>query len=315
MKLKRPIIAVAVLLAAGVALANPTIIGAVIRLERLALASFPAASALNEGGLLYDDTNNEPKYSNGSTWASMSPSGMPAYTTALDLDFSAEGTQTLSSDTTYTIGGLTWTKINSVNDAVAMTVTNGSGLIVQPGATSDYNSTTRTLPAITLPISSASASINYTSALRVWVYIAATNATGNYHNAVLGVESGGTLSAYIVKAGYDNGLNGKSGWINFAGTPTTRLQQTGAPFTTNDVIVLDLPHGIIGAHMMLSAGTYSAGFPAYSALLPASTTRISAVTPNATAISGWRVLLGAQRAGAGVTLSVTIGRLKIEYLN
>lgn len=65
------ILAGVLVLVAGAALAAPTLLGNIIRLERLALASFPAASATNEGGMLYDDTNNLPKVSDGVTWNSM----------------------------------------------------------------------------------------------------------------------------------------------------------------------------------------------------------------------------------------------------
>jgi len=61
-------LAIATLLIAGIVLAAPTVLGAIIRLERLAFGSFPAASALNEGGLLYDTDADHPKFSNSSGW-------------------------------------------------------------------------------------------------------------------------------------------------------------------------------------------------------------------------------------------------------
>lgn len=63
------------LVASGLALAAPGILGQILLLEKLATGSFPAASATNEGGLLYDDTINFPKYSDGATWNSMAGAG------------------------------------------------------------------------------------------------------------------------------------------------------------------------------------------------------------------------------------------------
>jgi len=71
-------ISIAIVLALGigaVALAaneNPTFLGRLVRLSRLATGSIPAASAENEGSLVWDDTTNEVKVSNG---ASFSPVG------------------------------------------------------------------------------------------------------------------------------------------------------------------------------------------------------------------------------------------------
>lgn len=66
------------LLIAAVALASPNTIGEILRLGRLAFVGFPAASALNEGGLLYDSTVQVPRYSDGVTWIPLAGMGSSA---------------------------------------------------------------------------------------------------------------------------------------------------------------------------------------------------------------------------------------------
>jgi|CXWL01.1.fsa_nt_gi hypothetical protein len=72
-KLPKRGVGLAVLLLAATALAAPTIYGIVILLEKVALASFPAASAANEGGLLYDSTNDKVRFSDGVSWTPLTP--------------------------------------------------------------------------------------------------------------------------------------------------------------------------------------------------------------------------------------------------
>lgn len=56
------------LIGLGAPFAAPVVIGKIFRLHNLAFASFPAASATNAGGLLYDTTNSTVRVSTGSAW-------------------------------------------------------------------------------------------------------------------------------------------------------------------------------------------------------------------------------------------------------
>lgn len=67
------------------------------------------------------------RFQSGSVWR-----------TLLDVDFTAAANQTLDSDTTYTVGGVDWTKKNSANDLTAMAVQNGVGLVCCPTAGLDH---------------------------------------------------------------------------------------------------------------------------------------------------------------------------------
>jgi len=59
---------VGVLAIGGAVLADPNVLGQTIILQRLAFASFPAASATNEGGVIYDSTGKFLRNSNATEW-------------------------------------------------------------------------------------------------------------------------------------------------------------------------------------------------------------------------------------------------------
>lgn len=51
-----------------------------------------------------------------------------SWATIFDIDFSVESNQTLGSDGTYTIGGITWTKVNTAKETTPFAVVTGTGL-------------------------------------------------------------------------------------------------------------------------------------------------------------------------------------------
>lgn len=57
-----------VLLFAGLASAAPTILGPAVKLDNVALVSFPTAASGNEGALIYDLTNKKMRMSDGTSW-------------------------------------------------------------------------------------------------------------------------------------------------------------------------------------------------------------------------------------------------------
>lgn len=92
-------------LAASIALATPVAIGAVLRLDRLAFVSFPAAAALNEGGLLYDTTTNTARVSNGTSWIQL---GFGSdYQTAVEIARTTTTSATFQTKIALTTGALT----------------------------------------------------------------------------------------------------------------------------------------------------------------------------------------------------------------
>src|SRR5258706_9710939 len=110
----------------------------------------------------------------------------PQWATALDLDFTTLPTQTIASNGTITVGtspifgtGLVWTKINSASDATAMTITNGTGLVITPNAASNIGGATFTAPALSIQLNSIIPDWTVFMPFRIWVCESASNEAAN----------------------------------------------------------------------------------------------------------------------------------------
>lgn len=239
--------------------------------------------------------------------------------TRIDLDFTAQANQTLGSDTSYTVGGLTWNKINSANDATAMAIVNGTGLNIIPVANTDYFNNTRTCPALVLPLQNVIPKYDLTMGIRLTAYVT-DNATANYDNAILSLESfaSGTIDwAFANKRGF--GTAGPSpGNQRIMVINGTNAFAPGGDGGTDNVIILEVPR-VNGKNIYSYSGTYSSGYPSLASLRiidplignpSANTFSISDLG----APSTWNIFLGSQRAGSPTNLTTTFKRLKIEYL-
>jgi len=71
------LLATAAALLAGGVLADPFVLGNIVLLQKFVTASIPAASATNEGGIVYDDTLNVPFFSNGTANKSFNGGAQP----------------------------------------------------------------------------------------------------------------------------------------------------------------------------------------------------------------------------------------------
>lgn len=239
-----------------------------------------------------------------------------SWITAMDLDFTAQTTQTLSPDGNYTIGSYTFTKINSAHDSTAMVLTNGVGIVIVPDSSSNYYTTTRTLPALTVNLTSIIPNLILTSRIRVWLYISAYNGAANYDAAVIGIENPTSNSNYSIRKIYNSFSRFYAGSLYNGGNRTDIYSSVAA--NTNNVLVLDLVGGVVGYIASQCVGTWSSGWPAPSSLLPValcgigSSTEVNIEAVGATSL--WKVLIGANRSGSGTALSVTLARLKIEYI-
>lgn len=96
-------------------------------------------------------------------------SGGYAYVTLLDLDLTAQASQTLSPDGPYTIGGFTFQKLRSSGDATPLALVNGTGIVWNPA-----NNTAKggvpplAAPALELALFSLAPMIQPSSQVRVW---------------------------------------------------------------------------------------------------------------------------------------------------
>ena len=265
--------------------------------------------------------------SSGYTFESDTPSttsvlATSGWTTALDLDFSSLSTGALTSGNgTKTFGGYsTWVKANSANDATAMAITGGSGLVIVPGSTSDYNGATRTCPIIGLPISSAITNFDaMRMALRLWIYTSSVNYAANYDSVVFGFDDGSAVSGMIAKVGYYVGGVGLTRFFQSNSLNVGFNNCVATAANTNNVSLIEAPLGVYGGLIKTAVGTYSSGFPADTAMKWHTGTNNYGVTTQVTngnttpASTTWYAQIGAQRAASVTSLSVTVARMKIEY--
>jgi hypothetical protein len=288
-----------------------------------------------------------PYYSADAGWAALSPppdagyylqGGVPpswaipsgggssggGWVTALDFNFATQSNQTLATDTTYTIGGVVWTKINSANDATAMAIVNGSGLEIKPVSATAYGAGTRTLPALTVNLSNLISGFYYGQPIRVWYRLASLNLAANSDSFVGCVELGTYLNYCFFKQ-YDTGPTiGPAGYYldGLNGTYYSGGYLNNGAYNTNDVFVGTLLGGVGGSSYVANVGVYSSGWPSAQALnLDQVFTGFSAP---ANAISGggystgalatqWDVLVGAARYTSGTSLTAIVSNLRIDY--
>lgn len=244
--------------------------------------------------------------------------GGQGWTTALDLDFTAQSSQNLSSggDTTYTIGGVTFSKINTANEASPTTQANGTGITFNPISGTDLFTGTRSLPALTASLASIIPGFSLDTPIRVWFYNSASNAANNYDSLVGSVENPTKTTNYVSKRGYDAGL-GHYSTANINGGNLG--QNPSAQNFSDDVMVIELSRGVVSGQASHFSGAYSGGWPAVSSLNPVGNTEYvpSGVYNSLNTfgtVSQWNILFGGQRAGSGTSLSTTIARVRVEYL-
>lgn len=242
--------------------------------------------------------------------------GAGTWQTALDLDLTAQSSQTLATDGGYTIGGLTWTKGNSANEASH--AANGTGLVWAPASTSDYNGTTRTLPYLWTPLSGIIATLDYATSVRAWLYVSAQNYTANYDGSVLAIDdnAAGSPTGGIMKPAFVSSL-GVGGMYQVKGAvsnnPASYVQAMA--LSTYNVYCLELPGGVAKEQCHMYAGSWSSGWPAFSSMRLVGRSYFGIGLPTFEAASSFGLLLGAQRAGSTTTLSVTHARVRVDYRN
>jgi hypothetical protein len=254
----------------------------------------------------------------------LSPLG--SWRTALDFDFTAQGTQVLSPDGPYVLGGLNFIKGNSAADATAMQNTAGTGLVIKPAAASDYNGSTRTEPYLWLGFSQIPAlpQLAWDSAVRVWFYIASDNGAANFDNFCSGIDTNSVHYGYLINRGH-GATNIGLATQQIINSAAVNGFVSGNPLTigaTNDVVVIEMP-SLLGFMQIAKFGAHAlAGiWPPESALLCDSMGQQGAsasntfFTPNVSNITpqSLGIILGAKRAGSGTAYNCTIGRVRLDY--
>ena len=235
------------------------------------------------------------------------------FQTYLDFDFTAQNPGTISADGTFSMGGYTWTKGNSANEATHLAITSSVGAVFKPTSTGDYNGSTRTLPYIWLPLNQIAGlgDLNWNSRIRLWANVSADNCTANFDCSVIAIDNNNTTFTYTQKRG--NGTNGvgsqcvNSPSNNFVGTTFT----LGAG---NRVMVLDID--LARASFTSFVGSNTTVWPDPSTLIILGTQTLTNQSMPANGFtnpfSSLGIFVGAHRAGSATSLSITYARLRLD---
>lgn len=241
----------------------------------------------------------------------------------IDIDFSAQPSQTLGSDTTYTIAGLTWTKVNSSGDATAMAIVSGSGLVITPVSSTDwYGPVTFTEPIIEIPLATIIPNFDLMMPMRATMYVSSSNEAANYDHATLALHYGHLSASYASRRVY--GAPSAAAVNNFLDIALNgaRFYQGNTVNSSNRVYQISLPMGAIGfVAAALTANYATNAMPTQPSFVPCG--QYSATNPlgGSTIVtapytgnsSEWKVAVGAGRAGSGTSYVATIKSLRVEY--
>jgi hypothetical protein len=181
-----------------------------------------------------------------------------SWTTLLDLDFSTQTNQTLSSDTTYTINGKVYTKYKSANDQVSMAIVNESGLIIQPkvgAGITDVFAGTYGAPTLYIPLTSLSSSISIYTPIKATIYISNWNGAAQYDFVGVGFVDTVTKTNFNTACLIINrpGRN-VTGKYTYLGASLADLTQANA---NDNVISIYMPFGVTGQTALFSSCAYT----------------------------------------------------------
>ena len=266
----------------------------------------------------------------GSDWVGQAAVTGNPWITALDLDLTAQGSHSYTTDGNYTIGGLTWTKSNSAYDSAPLAIS-ASGLKFQVSAGSYYpgqgssGNGSRTLPTLWTPLSGIlPAGFNLDTSLKIWLYVSADAlGAGNGQELLLCDNNASSADAvansvigYQATRGYTGGNT--SAWTKVV-ADNNNLSATGANAPTsitlgaaNNVLVMTILH--LGDFISrASIGAYSAGFPASSSLAWVSSAVPTQNQPTwPTLATAFGIGMGvAGEGGSGTT--ATYSRIRVDY--
>jgi hypothetical protein len=258
--------------------------------------------------------------------------------TALDFNFDAQSNVTFTSDTTFTFGGLTWTKRGSLFEVHAPSanadIVNGQGFRLRPGrdagfSASDYGNIQAThvnsAPALALPFSAfMPANIGWPTSIEVGIEMFSESITGGIAegDTFISIDDGGTANDGGVPftPGYGAfGLDSSSHRTWYAGTRrmsslSSEAQGAAQACTAYmfqvDALAVDQPQTLTS---FVAAG----GLPTDDAWIPTRSTTQSVVhsmrgqIPTSTGAL-W-VVVGAFTASENTAYTSIVKRLRIRY--
>jgi hypothetical protein len=235
--------------------------------------------------------------------------------TVLDLDLTVQGSQTFSANQNYTIGGYTFTKINTASEASAATLGN-TGITITPSATNDYVTSTRTVPGLFAGLQQFVPGLRGDMGVRIWAYNSSINNAANFDNAIMALDTGTMSYSYCYKRGTGTTGAGSQSFMTVNSVASSGLiADLFTPGTTNNVMVMEIP-SITGSAWRAFRGGFSGNnwprmeeLTQHNSYTLTGTVNTTGVTPQSLG-----VLLAAQRAGSATSLTVKFARLRIDLL-
>ena len=194
------------------------------------------------------------------------PSGGGGWTRVLDVDFSALPSTSLATNGNYTLGTLNWVKLNSAQDATAMAVVNGAGLVISPvqdtGGNSIYYGSYRTSPILMLPLSQfMPTSFDWEDRIRIAIEVSAeTNASASSAYYVALDSNSMVYSADVYRYGGTNVVTDVC--HNSVRVINAGLSGVSSSLSNSGVVSMSLPY-VLGA---ISQPFSSYGGPSIPAL-------------------------------------------------
>lgn len=245
---------------------------------------------------------------------STSSAAVPGWNTALDVNFGSLPTTSFASDGSISLGGYTWTKSNSANDRTSLTNSNGSGLTWFP--TGGDTSSTIYLPFTSFIPANA---LLWSTAIRVWVYIQSQNFSHNTDQASVYIETSGGTSWY--EAIYGVNASNKAVLTLVAAANSTSPSETlsAAPGTSTNVMLMEVPALDSGVCRYLSGQYNTSVFPTeagalyYAMTADGGTVAFQDPTAGGILLSGLGIALNVHANASSAALSVTIGRIRVDY--
>lgn len=234
--------------------------------------------------------------------------------TPVDIDFRREQSQTFSSDATYSMGGMIWTKQNTAHEASAAAV-GSSGLVFSPSQASDWNTTgTRQLPLMALRLRDVF-NFNLGMGVRLWVYNPGNAADANYENAVWTIGSGNANYEYLTKRGRGLSGNGVSAHMSTVNLRNNAyIDFVTALDATNDVVMMEFKNLAVPTWTTYVGG-WREGWPQMSSMRPVNVNQGTVIAATQLLPESIYVCLGAQRAGSGdATYTVTYQRMRVDVM-
>ncbi|MDP9002367.1 MAG: hypothetical protein M3O46_19925 [Myxococcota bacterium] len=256
--------------------------------------------------------------------------GAGAWTTLLDLDFTAQPTQVFAADGVFVIAGKNWTKVNSASEGAHMNILNGTGLQM-PGPNGALNVAGVGCPYLWLPLSAILGSVVADWATAVRIYASLVNETfvvGHAPNGfVVGIcndSAGGAQdNGIFLLRGTDTGGGGSGHNVRWArlgaNAQSQEVDDSFVPAAGNGTICFEMAR--VGASCVAPQGFHAAPlaagavFPALSAFKPdvsgGNTLQVVRMGATVSTFAQMGVLIGASSQGGG-GYSGGLQRLRVD---